>query len=241
MINQSLEEATERSTTVTSSKNAGRRRSTMPRSGFFKIRYELWQKEEERRKDFSACIEKAVCMKTQEELYTKVRSTPRLPRVVLRANSQRGQQDQREQDARPSWEPSSASKSYGETCNNTVDYRTSGVPLSAVERQNTIRENKSKTLIEKFENHQHKESFLQDLSQMQKINKFSRESQDLFADLNNTEIFKLCENPSKQQCVDCNAYWEMGIIYCSCGRNMTSTRSPTEFDQNNRDVTSIPE
>ena len=36
------------------------------------------------------------------------------------------------------------------------------------------------------------------------------------------------------------AYWEIEIICCSCGRNVKSTRSPTEFDQNNRDVTSIP-
>ena len=57
--------------------------------------------------------------------------------------------------------------------------------------------------------------------------------------MNNTEIFELCENSSKQQCPDCSAYQEMGIIYCSCGRNMRSTRSPTEFDQNNRDLTSI--
>ena len=31
-----------------------------------------------------------------------------------------------------------------------------------------------KKLIEKFESHQHKESFLQDLSHTQKINKFSK-------------------------------------------------------------------
>ena len=49
-----------------------------------------------------------------------------------------------------------------------------------------------------------------------------------------TEIFELCENSSKQHCPDCNAYWEIGLIYRSCGRNIT------EFDQNNRDVTSIP-
>ena len=73
-----------------------------------------------------------------------------------------------------------------------------------------------------------------------KIKKLSKESQDLIADLNNTEIVALCENSSKQQSPDCNAYWEIGIICCSCGRNMKSTRSPTEFDQNNRDVTSIP-
>ena len=121
-----------------------------------------------------------------------------------------------------------------------MDHRIAGVPHSAVEQQNTTRENKVKRLIEKFENHKRKESSIQDLSQTQKINKFSKEPQDLIADLNNTEIFELCENSSKQQCPDCNLYWEIGIICCSCGRNMESTRSPTEFDQSNRDVTSIP-
>ena len=119
------------------------------------------------------------------------------------------------------------------------NHRNAGVPLSAVEPQNTTRENKVKRLIEQFENHKHKKSLIQDMRQTDKINKFSQESQDLIADMNNTEIFELCENSSKQQCPDCNAFWEMGIVYCSCGRNMESARSPTEFDQNNRDVTSI--
>ena len=66
-----------------------------------------------------------------------------------------------------------------------MDYRISGV-LSAVEQKNTTRENKMKKLIEKFENHQRKESFLQDLGGTQKIDKFSKESQDLLADMNNT-------------------------------------------------------
>ena len=51
-------------------------------------------------------------------------------------------------------------------------------------RRETTRENKVKNFIEKFENHKHKESFLQDLSQTQKINTFSKESQDLIADMN---------------------------------------------------------
>ena len=53
MINQSWEEATERSTTVTSSTSARRRSSTMLRNCYLKIGYELWQKEVERRKDFN--------------------------------------------------------------------------------------------------------------------------------------------------------------------------------------------
>ena len=83
---------------------------------------------------------------------------------VPKSNSQYGQQDPRSQEPRSSWDPSSDSKSYGETCSNIVDCRISGVPLPAVEQQDTTRENKVKKLIEKCENHQHKEPFLQDLS-----------------------------------------------------------------------------
>ena len=43
-----------------------------------------------------------------------------------------------------------------EICNITVDHRILGVPPSAVEQQNTTRENKVKRLIEMFENHKHK-------------------------------------------------------------------------------------
>ena len=95
-------------------------------------------------------------MKTQEELHQKVRLTPRLPLVVLKANSQRRQQDIRRQDARSSWDPPSESKSYGETRNNAVDYRIPGIPLSTAEQQDTTRGNKVKKLIEKFENHKRK-------------------------------------------------------------------------------------
>ena len=69
-----------------------------------------------------------------------------------------------------------------------MDSRIAGVPLSAVDPQKIIRENKVKRLIEKFENHKNKDSLIQDLRQTEKINKFSEESQDLIADKNNTEI-----------------------------------------------------
>ena len=124
-----------------------------------------------------------------------------------------------------------------------MDYRIRGLPLSTVQQQDTTRENKVKKLIEKFEKHQHKESYLKELSQTQKINTFSKESQELIADMNNTEIFELCENSAKQQCPECNTYWDIGLIYCICGGNMKSSRSPTNFQnfqQNNYDVTSIP-
>ena len=122
-----------------------------------------------------------------------------------------------------------------------MDYRISGIPLSTVEQQDAKRENKVKKLIEeKFEKHQRKETYLKDLSQTQEVKEFSKESLELIADMNNTEIFELCEHSSKQQCPECNTCWDIGLIYCSCGRNMESSRSSTTLQQNNRDVTSIP-
>ena len=76
----------------------------------------------------AACIEKAVCMKTPDELYQKVRFSPRAPRVVLKSNSQYGPEDPQSHETVSSWEPSSDSKSYKEICNNTVDHKISGVP-----------------------------------------------------------------------------------------------------------------
>ena len=52
-------------------------------------------------------------------------------------------------------------------------------------------------LIKKFESHQHKEQFLKGMSQTQKINRFSEASQKLMRDMDQTEIFELCENSEK--------------------------------------------
>ena len=55
--------------------------------------------------------------------------------------------------------------------------RSEAEPLSAVERQDTHRKDKVKKLVEKFENHPNKESFLQDFKQTKDINEFSKKSQ----------------------------------------------------------------
>ena len=94
----------------------------------------------------AVCIDKVVCMKTKDELFQKVRSTPRVPRVVIQSNSKIGLQDQREQDAITSNDQPSGSTCTWETGSNTMDYRIPGVPLSAVEQQDTHRKDKVKSL-----------------------------------------------------------------------------------------------
>ena len=92
----------------------------------------------------AACIEKAVCMKTQDELHQKFRSTLGVLRVVLKSNSQHGLQDPQNQDARSSWEPSSDSKSTEKSATTPwiMEYR---VPVSAVEHQNKTERTKTRS------------------------------------------------------------------------------------------------
>ena len=121
-----------------------------------------------------------------------------------------------------------------------MDYKIPGVPLSAAQQQDTHCKDKVKKLIEKFENHPNKESFLQDFKQTREINEFSKKSQALIADVTNTEFFELFETSSKQQCPDCNLYWEVGIVCCICGRCFRRSQSDKEVDKSNNDFVSIP-
>ena len=84
-----------------------------------------------------------------------------------------------------------------------------------------------------------KNKFLQDMSQTQKINRFNEASQKLLKDMDQTETFKLCENTKKLQCFDCDFFIEVEIIYCSCGRNLRYSRSPTLCQKDNLDFNSI--
>ena len=159
-------------------------------------------------------IEKAICMKTKEQLYQRESARPR---VVLRANSQCGLPDPPRQEARSSWETQSDAQSFLETGCNIVDYRVPGISLSTVQKQDEQRQQKVAKLIEKFESHQYKKQFLKDVSQTQKINRFREASQKLLKDMDQTEIFELCENSSQLQCLDCNSFTEIRIIYAVAG------------------------
>ena len=95
-------------------------------------------------------IEKAICVKTKDQLYQR-ESVILRPRVVLTANSQSGSQDPLVQEARSSWESQQDAESYGETRSNTADYRIPGIPISTVKLQDARRQNNVTKLIEMFE------------------------------------------------------------------------------------------
>ena len=70
-----------------------------------------------------------------------------------------------------------------ETRCNIVDYRVPGISFSTVQQKDEQRQQTVAKLIEKFESHQYKEQFLKDMSQTQKINRFSEASQKLLKDM----------------------------------------------------------
>ena len=74
---------------------------------------------------------------------------------------------------------------------NIVDYSVPDFSLSTVLQQDEQRQHTVAKLIEKFESHQHKEQFLRDTSQTQKINRFSEASQKMLQDMDLTEIFEV--------------------------------------------------
>ena len=102
-------------------------------------------------------IQKAICMKTKDQLY-QMESVILRPRVVLKAHSQSGSQDLLVQEARSSWESEQDAESCGETRSSTADCRVPGISISTVKLQDARRQNDVTKLREMFEKLQHKET-----------------------------------------------------------------------------------
>ena len=95
-------------------------------------------------------IEKAICVKTKDQLYQRESVIPR-PRVVLEADSQSGSQDLPVQEARSPRESQQDAERYGETRSNTADCRVQGKSFSTVKLQDARRQNNVTKLIKMFE------------------------------------------------------------------------------------------
>ena len=95
-------------------------------------------------------IEKAICVKTKDQLYRR-ESVILRPRVVRSANSQSGSQDLLVQEARSSWESEQDAENFGETRSNTADFGVPGILTSRVKLQDAPRQNNVTKLVKMFE------------------------------------------------------------------------------------------
>ena len=95
-----------------------------------------------------------------------------------------------------------------------IDFNIPGVPHSAVKQLHgaSVRD-----LIQKIENHPQRHALQSDLQQHRQFNPFSKESQDVIKAAGITELCELLDMEPKAQCKVCLSYWDVGIVYCTCG------------------------
>ena len=120
-----------------------------------------------------------------------------------------------------------------------MDFRIPGLPHSVVKhaQSTSVRE-----LIQKIENRPDRHALQQDLQQNQSFNPFSPESKQMMQDVGNIELCELLETEPKTQCTVCLSYWNIGILYCTCGHFLHKERGVNQqFINDTMDLLSVPE
>ena len=119
-----------------------------------------------------------------------------------------------------------------------IDYNIPGVPNSTVKRSHGVNVH---NLIQKIENHPQRQALQSDLQQHRPFNPFSKESQDVIKAAGNTELCEIVDVDPKAQCKACLAYWDVGIVYCTCGHFLRDdTAENKKYIKSVLDLFSIP-
>ena len=119
-----------------------------------------------------------------------------------------------------------------------IDFNIPGVPNSMVKRSHGINVH---NLIQKIENHPQRQALQSDLQQHRPFNAFSRESQDAIKAAGNTELCEIVDVEPKAQCRACLTYWDVGIVFCTCGHLMENdTTENKKYIPSVLDLFSIP-
>ena len=124
------------------------------------------------------------------------------------------------------------------TDEENIDFNIPGVPNSMVKRSYGVNVH---NLIQKIENHPQRQALQSDLQQHRAFNPFSKESQDVIKAAGNTELCELFDVEPKAQCKVCLSYWDVGIVYCTCGHFLRDdTTENKKYIKSVLDLFSIP-
>ena len=116
-----------------------------------------------------------------------------------------------------------------------MDFKIPGLPHSTVKQ---LQSASVRELIQKTEN---RHALQRDLQQSQSFNPFSQESKQMIHEVGNIELCELLDMESKTQCKVCLSYWDIGIVYCTCGHFLREgTDEKKKFVQYTTDLLSIP-
>ena len=124
------------------------------------------------------------------------------------------------------------------TDEENIDFNIPGVPNSTVKRSHGVNVH---NLIQKIENHPQRQALQSDLQQHRAFNPFSKESQDVIKAVGNTKLCEILDVEPKAQCKACLAYWDAGIVYCTCGHFLRDdTTENKKYIKSVLDLFSIP-
>ena len=120
-----------------------------------------------------------------------------------------------------------------------MDFRNPDLPHSVVKyaQSTSVRQ-----LIQKIENHPDRHALQQDPRQNQSLNPFSPESKQMIRDVGNIELCEVLETEPKTQCTVCLSFWNIGVLYCTCGHFLHKERGANQqFINYTLDLLSVPE
>ena len=124
------------------------------------------------------------------------------------------------------------------TDEENIDFNIPGVPNSMVKRSYGVNVH---NLIQKIENHPQRQALRSDLQQHRQFNPFRKESKDVIKAAGNTELCDIVDVEPKAQCRACLAYWDVGIVYCTCGHFLRDdTTENKKYIKSVLDLFSIP-
>ena len=133
---------------------------------------------------------------------------------------------------------SNANKFNLVTDEENIDFNISGVPNAMVKRSHGVNVH---NLIQKIENHPQRQALQSDLQQHRAFNPFNKESQDAIKAAGNTELCEIVDVEPKAQCRACLTYWDVGIVYCTCGHFLRDdTTENKKYISSVLDLFSIP-
>ena len=120
-----------------------------------------------------------------------------------------------------------------------MDFRIPGLPHSVVKQAQST---SFRQLIQKVENHPDRHALQRDLRQSQSFDPFSPESKQMIQDVGTSNYVNYSRRNPKTQCKVCLSYWNIGIVYCTCGHFLRKGRGANpEFISYTMDLLSIPE
>ena len=133
---------------------------------------------------------------------------------------------------------SNANKFNLATDEENIDFNIPGVPNSMVKRAHGVNVH---NLIQQIENQPQRQTLQSDLQQHRAFNPFSKESQDAIKAAGNTEPCEIVDVEPKAQCRACLTYWDVGIVYCTCGHFLKDdTTANKKYIKSVLDLFSIP-